>query len=165
MTIHVGITSVLRRYCVGALAACLLAGCSASAPGLRDSDAMLAGTTRFDAARFAGDWVARVCLGPCAASVRFSVTPAGAVLVSDADGERAYRQDGPGILRALDGGEVLVVMWVDEGFRTAAIGTASGDRAAIVSRERAGGADRVEAARQVLEFNGWDIGKLRDVKA
>ena len=158
----------MKAACVCA-AALLLTGCTPAPPpapavSYRDASAVLAGTTRFDADRMAGDWVTRACIGACAPSTSFGTSLTGAVVETAAGSSRAYVQTGPGILRTPEGDAVLVVMWVDEGFRTAVLGTAAGDSARILDRAPDGGADRIEAARQMLDFNGWDIGQLRTVK-
>ena len=56
--------------------------------------------------------------------------------------------------------EEVVVLWVDEGFRTAALAARNGRAAAIVDRKASGGADRIEAARVLLRKNGFDVTKL-----
>lgn len=148
----------------------MLTGCAAvmpapEAPIYRDPGAVLAGSTRFDADRMAGRWVARACIGPCAPAVTFTVSQTGAVTETAADGTaRTYVATGPGILRSPDGAETLVVMWVDEDFRTAALGSATGSHARILDRAPEGGADRIEAARRMLDFNGWDTGQLRTMQ-
>ena len=132
-------------------------------PDLRNPTVPLGGTSRFEADRFAGDWVTVGCLGRCAASESYTVATGG-VLLRAADGaQTAYRISAPGILRQIGEDATLVVMWVDEGFRTAAIGDADGHWAAILNRSRAPAPDRLEAARQILDFNGWDIARLRPV--
>lgn len=160
------------KYLCGVAMACVLAlaGCAAKQAGyptgtlpLRNPTAPLGGTARFDPGRFTGDWVTRACLGPCVPSVSFTQSLTGALSESDARGSRAYLPGAPGILRATAGDDVLVVMWVDEGFRTAAVGLADGSRAAIIDRSRSGGADRIAAAREILDFNGWDVSQLRGV--
>ena len=69
-----------------------------------------------------------------------------------------------GVLRSAEDGEALVVMWVDDGFRTAAVGGSGGQAAAIIDRAPTGGADRIAAAREILDFNGWDVSRLREVE-
>jgi apolipoprotein D and lipocalin family protein len=54
-------------------------------------------------------------------------------------------------------------MWVDEGFRTAAVGDANGRWAAILDRNATSSPDRIKAATEILDFNGWDISQLRKV--
>lgn len=52
------------------------------------------------------------------------------------------------------------VLWVDEGYRTMAIGTPSGDFGFILNRGKTLPADRLAAAREVLDFNGYDTERL-----
>ncbi|MEW9919415.1 lipocalin [Marimonas sp. MJW-29] len=146
----------------------LVAACAATPPadveiGLRNPTVTLAGTTRFDAARFAGEWRSVACLGHCDARVRYAVGPGGVLLREAGETRSAYRVSAPGVLREIDGDGVLVVMWVDEGFRTAALGDADGRWAAILDRG-GGAADRTRAATEVLDFNGWDVTRLRRVE-
>ena len=56
------------------------------------------------------------------------------------------------------------VLWVDEGFRTAVLGNPDGTFGWIVDRSTTGGADRIKAAREILDFNGYDTGRLRVVE-
>lgn len=49
------------------------------------------------------------------------------------------------------------VIWIDEGYRTAALGSPDSDMAFIVDRKTSGGADRMTAASEVLEFNGYNM--------
>lgn len=147
----------------------ILSGCAASvAPPapipLRNPTAPLGGTTRFNAADFAGDWHTVACLGACAARARYVQAEGGIVLRQSASGTAAYRQGGPGILRASEGDRVLVVMWVDEGFRTAAVGDADGAWAAVIDRRADGAADRLAAATEILDFYGWDVSRLQRTK-
>lgn len=55
----------------------------------------------------------------------------------------------------------LWVVWVDDGFRTAAIGTPDGSYGWILDRKPAGGADRITAASQILEFNGYQTSAFK----
>lgn len=55
----------------------------------------------------------------------------------------------------------LWVIWVDDGFRTAAIGTPDGTYGWIVDRRPEGGADRLKAAAEILDFNGYDIARMK----
>ncbi len=144
-----------------------LAACSAPTPvtdveiGLRNPTAPLGGTSRFDAVRFAGDWRTVACLGTCAEAERYVMATDGVYLRQAEGVDTAYLIPAPGVLRQMGGGDTLVVMWVDEGFRTAAVGDAGGRWAAILDRSRTPGADRVKAAREILDFNGWDVSKLK----
>jgi len=82
-----------------------------------------------------------------------------------ADGvSQGHAVTAPGVLRAHGGDQTLVVMWVDDGFRTAAVGDAAGTWAAVIDRARPGGADRVKAATEILDFNGWDVSQIQSVE-
>jgi apolipoprotein D and lipocalin family protein len=59
---------------------------------------------------------------------------------------------GPG--RLVVGGEDWWVLWVDTGYRTLAIGTPSGQFGFILDRGAIPG-DRLNAAREVFDFNGY----------
>ncbi|WP_254251202.1 lipocalin family protein [Loktanella salsilacus] len=55
------------------------------------------------------------------------------------------------------------VLWIDEGYRTAVVGTPNGRAGWILNRDPKIPADRMRAARDVLEFNGYDLAKLVEV--
>ena len=57
-------------------------------------------------------------------------------------------------------GEVWWVLWVDEEYRTAVIGTPSGAFGAVINRTASIKPDRLRAAREVLDFNGYDVSRL-----
>ncbi len=157
-----------RVAACGLVLAAMLAGCTpAAAPPsaipLRNPTAPLGGTTRFNVNDFAGDWHTVVCLGRCADHARYAVATDGVFLRQTAEGTVPYLQSGPGVLRQNGGGGTLVVMWVDEGFRTAAVGDADGAWAAVIDRRVGGAADRLTAATEILDFYGWDVSQLRKV--
>ena len=53
------------------------------------------------------------------------------------------------------------MLWVDEGYRTAVVGSPSGGSGFILNREPDIPADRLTAARQVLAFNGYELDDLK----
>ena len=60
--------------------------------------------------------------------------------------------------------EEFWVLWVDEGFRTAVVGTPSGAFGWIMEKNMGPTPpDRLNAAREVLSFNGYDTSKLVNV--
>lgn len=67
---------------------------------------------------------------------------------------------GPGRF-APPNGEVWWVLWADVGYRTLAIGTPSGRFGFILNRGGDLPADRLRAAREVLDWNGYDLARLR----
>lgn len=55
------------------------------------------------------------------------------------------------------------VLWVDEGYRTAVVGAPNGRSGWILNREPRIPQDRMNAAREVLDFNGYDLDRLMEV--
>lgn len=177
MKIDVGITSVLRRYLVGAL---LVGGLVACAPvptvppapsdiTFRNPSANIGATARFDPMRFAGDWhvVARfVETGESAAHDVIAVTyhqGKDRIVVVASEGAQTYAYDGTAVLRPKQG-EPLIIMWVDESFRTAVLGTTSGQDGYILDRKPNPRKDRLKAATEILKFYGWDTRRLKRTK-
>ncbi|WP_375261504.1 lipocalin family protein [Palleronia sp.] len=143
-------------------------------PGYRDSGAMISSIASFDPARFAGEWhlVAsfptqaqdgctdnRVAYFPTAEDLRIvnTCTRNGEV----ARTQSLARMTGPGRFDVQPGPEPYWVLWVDEGYRTAVIGTPSGQMGWILNRNPVIPADRLAAAREILDFNGYDVSRLR----
>jgi apolipoprotein D and lipocalin family protein len=156
------------------LALLLLAGCGAQGPtlneGYRDPSALIGSTSRYDAVRFKGAWVVRGSFEAAApATVSFVDSTGGpafqfcesdgacdGVWLATPTGQGRYALIGP------DGEtQTLWVLWVDEGFRTAVVGNPAGDFGWILDRKPTGGADRIKAAQEILDFNGYDISQLR----
>ena len=177
MKIDVGITSVLRRYLVGAL---LVGGLVACAPvptvppapsdiTFRNPSANIGATARFDPMRFAGDWhvVARfVETGESAAHDVIAVTyhqGKDRIVVVASEGAQTYAYDGTAVLRPKQG-EPLIIMWVDESFRTAVLGTTSGQDGYILDRKPNPRKDRLKAATEILKFYGWDTRRQKRTK-
>lgn len=155
--------SVHRRVAALCLAA-WVAACGDSTDQLRDPGVPMGGTTRFEAVRFAGDWQAVACVGPCDAKVRYEAHGADEMIRQIGPARLTYQITAPGVMRTGKIDQTIVVMWVDDGFRTAAVGTADGGWAAIINRAGvAAGPDRIAAAREILDFNGWDIDRLSEV--
>jgi len=169
---------VLRTASGITLALAMLAGCAQVPPatGYRDASVIIASTTRFEAQQFAGDWVVRAAY-PQDADLRgvtarqdgtaFTLAwhrcnaagqcgTVAEVWPAQTTGQGRY------VLRDPSGtaDRTLWVLWVDDGFRTAAIGTPDGGWGWILDRSSTGGADRMAAAREVLDFNGYDLTRL-----
>lgn len=133
---------------VALVAGCVAANQPVTVVGLRDLAAPLSSQVDATPARLAGDWVVRMAprqggLAPGAA-LRFG----------------ALEQVGPGRFRTSDGplaGRELWVVWLDADNRTAALATPQGDQALILDRTAQGGADRMQAAREVLAWQGFDL--------
>ncbi len=159
------------------LAACAPSGGPRSAPGYRDAGAPVASKADFDAARFAGDWrqIARFpdpATAGCAGVVtRWERSAAGF------DIGRTCVGPGGGTLRTARGTATLApfgrmaltidgataahwILWTDADYRTAILARPDGRGAVILDRGRNLPDDRLRAALEVLDFNGFDTGAL-----
>ena len=142
----------------------------AEAPSFRDRAQLIASTTRGTAGDLAGEWVisqaypglpfaapgTRVTVAPGAGGAvlwRFS-GPAGSVEVATMTGLPGRFVPGAG------GGPELWVLWVDDDFRTTAVGTPDGSIGWIMNRPGEASGDRTAAAREVLEWSGYDLERL-----
>ena len=154
----------------------LLAACAAPAPqgpALRDIARPMFSAALFDAARLPGVWVqvADVTAAGAAACApgRVDIAPGGQVTgrlcLNGRDVPVSGRAVpvGPGRI-AIGAAEPWWVVWVDEGYRTMAIGTPSGAFGFVLDRA-GGGADRLRAAAEILDFNGYDPARLRRLRA
>ncbi|MBM1815319.1 lipocalin family protein [Pseudosulfitobacter pseudonitzschiae] len=164
--------------CAIGLGLILLAGCARvpAVTGHRDTATIIASTTRFEAQRFAGDWVVRAAYpqdadlrgvtarqdGTAFTLLRHRCDATGQcgtvaeVWPATATGQGRYALRDP----SGTADRTLWVLWVDDGFRTAAVGTPDGRWGWILDRSTSGGADRIAAAREVLDFNGYDLTHL-----
>lgn len=167
----------MRAAGLPALAALLLAGCVAF-PSYRDQSVPITSMAVFDPTRYAGLWyeIARfpvpfqegcsrtqaeyAVAGEGTLSVRNSCMKNGALDVIDG----AARVVGPGRLKvelgALPFAADYWVLWVDGDYRTAVVGVPSGRAGWILNRDPDISPDRLTAAREVLEFNGYVTGQL-----
>ena len=154
---------MIRRWLMAATVA--LAGCApvpeAASVSYRDSAARISSTLRFDLVRFQGDWVVRASY-PTDVLQRVTIRAVSETrFIWRADGRESQGEvTGPGRFRLEGTSEEYWVLWVDEGFRTAAIGTPDGSFGLILDRKPRGGADRMVAAREMLDFNGYDVSQI-----
>ena len=173
----------MHRLILAALT--LLAAC-APAPtpteALRRDGTPMYSNATFDPARLKGKWVQVAELAPAGARP----CSAGGLTISDVRGS-AFTVDadlclaglpagyagpgqisGPGRIRltAADPeglGAEWWVLWVDADYRTMAIGTPSGRFGMILNRTADLPADRYKAAREILDWNGYNTARLRPV--
>jgi len=143
----------------------LLVSACAAAPqaGFRDPAAMITSTTRFEAVRFAGPWQMRAGMGALPQAVVFTETDGQITAMQPLGGGAAVdlTQTMPARFAGPDG--PIWVLWVDDGYRTAVLGRPDGQFAWVLDRNATGGTDRLAAAREVLDFNGYDLAQLRQV--
>lgn len=158
----------------------LLAACAAApAPvtGFRPADAPIWSNAVIDMGALAGDWRQVAAFGlsplPCGAQTLTlagapgGLAAAGALCgaggISPLAGTLGFA--GPGRLRPPAGPDWWVI-WADTDLRTLAIGTPDGRFGFILERmlQADGGRlppDRLEAARQVFDFNAYDTARLQ----
>jgi apolipoprotein D and lipocalin family protein len=67
---------------------------------------------------------------------------------------------GPGRFAAA-GQQEWWVIWVDTDYRTLAIGTPNGTFGFVLNRGGAVPPDRLRAAREIFDFNGYDVTRLQ----
>ena len=157
-----------------ALALLLLAACAAPRPAtsLRDPAVPVRSIAGYDFARMQGDWHEVASLAPTAAGCgpgHLSVRPEGAALrlsgaLCMAGSLRPVNAravpSGPGRLALSGEAEDWWVIWADHGDRTLVLAPPSGRFAVVLDRGRIP-PDRLKAAREVLDFNGFNVALLR----
>ncbi|MEM9585003.1 MAG: lipocalin family protein [Pseudomonadota bacterium] len=150
------------------------------APSYRDTSVPITSKAAFDPARYAGTWyeIARfpVPFQTGCRDVTATYTPmsnGGFHVVNTCQVDGAERQIegfadivGPGRLRVSFETVPFVkapywVLWVDEDYQTAVVGVPSGRAGWILNRSPVLRADRLKAAREILDFNGYDLNQLR----
>ena len=166
------------RFLLATLAAlALLASCAGPRQsGFRDAAQPIASAAMFEPARFAGQWhvVARyprtadqACAGETMdygeGTMRWQCLSADGAVAREWSGP-ALPQTYPGRFTTDLGADFglrnLWVLWVDFDYRTAVIGTPGGEAGYIINRSPTIPADRMTAAREMLDFNGYDVGRL-----
>lgn len=170
-----------------ALAGLLFVGLVACGPlptpqsiGYRDLSAPISSSTRFEEKKFAGQWFTiatfrsanrpevRAVLGPPIWVFEAEVGPVFNISTGGyPPTPRPYREVGVAqfapVSSLFKNQPPIWVLWVDEDFQTAVLGTPDGTFGEIINRTPNLRADRFEAAREVLAFNGYDVSKLRKV--
>lgn len=167
----------------------LLAGCATQESGglfsvYRDTEAPIASKAVFEPDRYVGLWyeVARYpvpfeagCVGVTA---EYGLREDGLLSVlnicRNPDGSERSRIEGsaeivgPGRLQVRFPSVPFVaadywVLWTDETYRTAVVGAPNGRSGWILNRDPQIPPDRLNAARAVLNFNGYDLSRLVEV--
>jgi len=157
----------------------VVAACGAVFPTYRDADVPISSVVSFDPARFAGEWF-EIASFPVAfqsgctmTKAEYAVTGPGEISVLNSclrDGEidriaGTGEVVGPGRLKInLDGVPFAAdywVLWVDESYRTAVVGTPSGRAGWILNRAPEIPDDRLAAAREILAFNGYRLSEMK----
>jgi apolipoprotein D and lipocalin family protein len=161
----------------------LLAGCG-TFEVYRDTDTPISSKALFEPERYVGVWheVARFpvpfeagCVGVTA---EYGLRDDGLLSVlnicRDADGAEKSRISGtaeivgPGRLKVRFASVPFVaadywVLWTDETYRTAVVGAPNGRSGWILNRDPVIPQDRLNAGRDVLAFNGYDLDRLVEI--
>ena len=143
-----------------------VAGCvTPPAPGYRDTVRPLSITTRTAPDLWQGTWHLRAATPGEGAARQFAfdagrITPGCAPAcgrgwtVKPTGANRWHLTNAQGQTRD------LWLIWIDDSRRTAAFGEPDGGYAWVLDRRPSGGADRIQAAREILDFNGYDAGQI-----
>ncbi|QYK41158.1 MAG: lipocalin [Paracoccaceae bacterium] len=152
-----------------------LAACAAPAPSVapfRAPAAPIYSVAAFDPARLPGAW------RQVAAFAAPGAAECAGVLRIGADGRvagqlclngrvvpvgGALRPAGPGRL-TVAGMAPWWVVWSDEGYRTLAVGTPSGEFGFVLDRSGSPAEDRLRAAEEIFDFNGYDRRLMRRLR-
>ena len=150
----------------------------------RDPSAQIASQTDVTAQRMAGEWVIRqrfASLSGPTGGMSLSSLPNGAlqlsVLNGTCDEEACFEEETLILLEASGPGRWTPVgphsalpdaevwgMWMDFDSRTAAIGTPSGQFGWIMDKNLTGGDDRITAARDIMDWFGYNVARLEEVR-
>ncbi len=151
----------------------LLAGCAAAVPdvaGFRAPGAPIYSNAVIAPGDLAGEWtqVASFATTPGCAAGAVTIVRQGAGLAVQGplclggamvDASGLYAVTGPGRIRR-DAGAEWWVIWADTNLRTLAIGTPDGRFGFILNKGADLPADRLRAAREIFDFNGYAMGRL-----
>ena len=159
-----------RLISVAALALTISA-CVAKSPAppqgaYRAKGAEIYSSAVLDRSRLPGRWAQVATFGPA------SCRPGGVEIA--ASGQTSFRLclggrdvKGAGVLQPAGPGRFAVagqewwVLWADGDYRTLVIGTPSGGFGFVLNRGGTISADRMRAAREILEWNGYDLAQFQ----
>lgn len=162
--------SGLTRFATLALGL-LLAACVSKAPTLpqgkfRPKGGEIYSSAVLDRAKLPGRWQQVGGFGPKAGCKPggVDIKPDGQTTFrlclggKDISGAGPLQPIGPG--RFAVAGQAWWVLWADGDYRTLVIGTPSGSFGFVLNRGGAISSDRMKAAREILDWNGYDLGQF-----
>ncbi len=150
-----------------------LAACAAAAPqitGYRDPATPIYSNAVLQLSDYAGEWTqagdfatatcaaGAITMQPTTSGMNVSGSLCLAGLSTDVSG--AYAAAGPGRLQRGEDAPWWVI-WADTNLRTLAIGTPDGRFGFILNKGANLPQDRLNAAREVFDFNGYNLAQLR----
>ena len=157
-----------------------LCGCTAPIPqaeqNFRKAGAPIYSIAAFEPSRLGGQWAEVASFAPESHSCRaggLHIRQAGAGQYADGrlcrggvevSRSGALASTGPGRMSLSGEAEPLWVIWVDTDYRTLVLGTPSGRFGWVLNRGGAISPDRMQAARDILAWNGYDVSRLRALR-
>ena len=162
--------AVFRKLSASISALVVVASCATTAPsgvtGIRDQGTSMSSIALLDYKRTQGLWheVAGYPLvagcRPATIGMTIEITGSNCFLPVPRGGT-SLTPTGSGRLKLANGSE-LWVLWVDADYHTLVIGDPAGRFGAILNRDVIIPPDRLNAAKEVLRWNGYDLGKLAE---
>jgi len=161
----------LTPKCAVLALAVLLTGCVGRSPALpegafRPSGGQIYSSAVLDSSRLPGRWQQVASFGAkgCRAGgvdIKSDGRAAFRLCLNgrDVKGSGRLQPTGPG--RFAIAGQEWWVLWADGDYRTLVIGTPSGGFGFVLNRGGVISADRMTAAREILDWNGYDMGQFR----
>lgn len=139
-----------------------LLACGEATDGNRRTDAPMQAIVGFDPTRFAGEWHEVAAIGRKPGAL-WTVAPGlgGTLQVTTTrDGAGQGRLIAPGRFTLSSFSAPLWVLWADADMRSVVLGTPDGSFAILLDRSPRMPADRLRAAREILDWNGYDLRAL-----
>lgn len=142
----------------------------------RDATKPIYSNAQLDPARLVGRWAQVADFGRKSDACKpggVEIAPAGTGLKLtyrlcqsgvNTRGAGAMQPAGPGRFAVQNQPGPWWVLWADVDYRTLVIGTPSGQIGFILNRDGALPADRMAAAREILDWNGYDLTQLQALR-
>ncbi|WP_128253278.1 lipocalin family protein [Falsirhodobacter deserti] len=147
-----------------------VAACARSAPApvevFRDGQVPIYSNAGFDPATLAGTWTQVATFGAACApgALTFASGRVDGSLCLNGQARRIsgpFGITGPSRILPMGEGEPWWILWIDYDRRSMAIGTPSGTLGFVLDRTGAIPPDRMKAAADIFDWNGYDTGRLR----
>ncbi|WP_095590321.1 lipocalin family protein [Actibacterium ureilyticum] len=157
-----------RHILIAAMAVALWACAPAPRDGYRRADAPISSQAAVDLDRLAGTWTvvdgyAGAPLGVPGQALRIAVTDAGIAMTPAPGATRQLTRVAAGRFAAAGADPELWLLWADADYRIAVIGNPAGSLGFIMMREGAAGSGLRTAAREIFDWQGYDMARLVSV--
>lgn len=164
----------MNKWAIVLFSLTMVPGCARETPApvpvvvsLRDQDAPVGSQVDVTSDQLAGLWYLRAGTGswPASPQIRIAATANG-LLITEGGRNLIFQSSGPGRFALdTDGSSSnaraeLWIYWADFDRRTLAIGDPDGRYVAILDHAPTGGTDRLAAARDILDWYGYNTDRL-----